>query len=567
MKDIYDIFDEFQEQSANGAKNEFCMALKEYIHKKYKGKDERADRALFIDACADYILDLEMYQNPDFNPQSDENLKRIKNTASKNVSNWLNQSKSIKRETIIDIAFILADIEEMNGEDIANDLLKNMHFPKLHSSSEIEIVYIYALRNGLKYTDCLKLYKSYLARNGVASSEYKEKQIDKTSTVFHNELINIINQDELFSFLDSQRHHFGVASRKMNSLVLKLFYRMLSYKIIIESDESNNTTVTTVIKKAIEEEKHNTNSIESSLVEDCLKLAVHEPFVLYLSNKKTAYSLYNIILKAGGSVEIFDSKYQSLMDLKLDFFLFYASNDSLVAFKERFVKETMGQDQTPEENHGLDRLAYDEYIKNYDDYIDDSILKARDTNKPLYHKYIMDRKNNHPVFYPIKGHPSPKDPLRDAEDGCLFSTVFDNFIEVLKNKKSLSREGLLLWLLFYYRIDGFKEDYLNIADINDLISDRYSILNENNYFDNFIITVLSIESEHGKIFYKRDGHKEEINKDDLNAENIHKLRHSIIRLFKDNFDPYFAAEYFTEKLDNSTTSTIFSSTQKRLGIK
>ncbi len=565
MKDIYDILDEFQEKSSTGAKEKFCISLKKYIHEKYNGTDERANRVKFIAACADYILDLEKYQTSDFDSKSSENIRRIKNTASKNVTNWLDSSKSIKRKTIIDIAFILTDNKKKNGEDIANALLQDMHYQKLHASSEIEIVYIYALRNGLTYVDCLKLYNSYLARHGVVTSNNKEEKIDETSTVFHNEILNISNQEGLFEFLDRKRQHFGIASRKMNALVSKLFYRMLSHKIIIKSDISSSKAVTDLIKNAIEEEKYNTNSIASDMVENCLKIAQYQPFVVYLSNKKTADLLYDAISTAGGNAEIFKSRYESKMDLKLDFFLFYASNDSLDVFRDRFAKDTM---QTMEDNHALNRLAYDDYIKQYMSYIDNYINDStKGANPSRYHKQIMDRKNNRPIFYPIKGYSSPTDSYRSACDGCLFSTVFDGFTEVLKNQKSLSREGLLLWLLFYYRMDGGKEDYLDMADINALIGSRYSSLNENNYFDNFIITILSIESHNGKLFYKYGKHKEEIDKSDLNTENIHQLRHSIIRLFKDVFEPDFAAEYFTEKSDNTTTSAVFKSTKKRLGIE
>lgn len=301
MKKINDIFDEFRRIDSKGAKEKFCQCLKNYIHNKYRGIDEYAALAKFTDAYVEYLLDLEKNQNCKVNPDK----RKIKNLASKNIPNWLNPKCSIKRETIIDIAFILADPKQKNGESIANDLLQQMHYPKLHASSELEIFYIYAFRNGLRYSDCLKLYKIYLERDQVEISDDEGKYDHDTSTVFHDGLLNIDDKEKLFSFVDSKRQYFGVASRKMNAEVLKRFHRMMAHKIVIKNGGNKPTLIADEIKKIIKKEKIDINSFDSKSIEFSLSVAPKYSFAVYISNKETADYLYNIILDNGGKADIY----------------------------------------------------------------------------------------------------------------------------------------------------------------------------------------------------------------------------------------------------------------------
>lgn len=213
------------------------------------------------------------------------------------------------------------------------------------------------------------------------------------------------------------------------------------------------------------------------------------------------------------------SQYGSTIDLKLDFFLFYAEDKSLAEFQKEFSKTKMHQ---------------------YSDYAAAPIGKWR------YDKYI---EWTGMIYYPI--------------NKCRFSTVFDGLDDVFKNRKTLSREGILLWLLFYYHKDVEDKDCYSLEDINGLIQKRYAMLNEDDYFDNFLITVLKFKLENGKIMY---GNEEIEKTDTLNTENIHELRHNIIRLFELNFNPDFAADSFIDT-SNSTTSLSFKSIKKRLGLE
>lgn len=553
MRDVYDILNEFEEHGVTGAREGFCQKLKKLVNEKYEGATSYARTAKFTDEYMAYLYDLEKFRAPDKAPS----MSGIKDLASKNIPNWLNGRGVVKRESIIDLAFILADPEKKNGEQIANELLRSMHYPQLHASSEIELFYIFALRQGLGYTDCLRLYKAYLERGGSSVLPVEDTGAYKTSTVFHDAMVDIENEEKLFAFVDSQRQYFGVASRKMNEIVSKSFHRMLAHEVVIENAGEEPDLIAERIKEYIDKEEKNLNFFDPEGIERELRRAKETPFRVLLSSRKNAAALCELIEKNGGEAEKRESEYGSIIDLKLDFYLYYASDDSLLAFKDRVVKETMGDDN----NCYLDSSDYNNYIKNYADYMDQAAVALKGKNDKAYYRLLMERKRTRPIFYPIKGHPKSNVDY-DSSEGCLFRTVFDDLGEAVKNRQSLSREGLCLWLLFYYRENGRTGLFYDMDAINSLIQTRYAVLDTDDYFDNYLATVLSFRLEDGRVMYGN----EEIEDTDLKTENIHTLRHSVVRLFKEIFDPDFAAESFMDT-SNSTTSLIYDSTRQRLGLK
>ena len=153
MRSIDDVFNELKEHSAISIKEKFCQRLNEYLQLRYQCADENDCRILLTKEYTAFLLEVEKFRNSNVT----SNQENIKSSAAHKIRKLLSPFASIKRgrETIIEIAFILSDKDTKEGEDIANDLLKLMHYPRLHSTSAIEICYIYSLRNGLSYLDAL----------------------------------------------------------------------------------------------------------------------------------------------------------------------------------------------------------------------------------------------------------------------------------------------------------------------------------------------------------------------------------------------------------------------------
>lgn len=535
MKKITDIIQKAAHPTSVDAKEFFCKTLKEYIHAKYNGIDESADIKKFTEDYHSYLTALERFQDPKSKSAKPKNDSLISN----NIKHWLAPNKGISRESILDIAFILADNKSKNGEQIANALLQSMHYPKLHASSELEIFYIYAFLNGLNYTECLKLYKNYLARSKNVFSAIDDTDSDPTSTKFHDELVHITDEEKLFAFVDSKRRHFGTASRKMNGYFSKSFDKMLdnNFKIVIKGYEKdkrgsqafqgnidNANRIADIIVEALEIDR-DAQKKEKANILNGLKRAQRkidkEPLTLYIKGKKNAISVYNCISDCGGNVTM---RKINRIELKLDFYLFYAGDESLGPFLKNFLK-------TPPMLYVPSNSKKDEFhapidCRRFDHYF-------------IYKPHI---------FYPIK-------PIS-------FTSIFNNIDSVLKNEKSFSREGMLLWFLYYYSKIDHGEDHYSLADVNDLICSRYQMLNTADYFDRFIVMLLNFKLQNGRVFYQ----DEEIDPENVNISNIHELRHSIIRLYKAYFKPCFAVDMFEDK-DNITTSLIFKSIKERLGLK
>ena len=241
----------------------------------------------------------------------------------------------------------------------------------------------------------------------------------------------------------------------------------------------------------------------------------------YLKSKTLDFGVGSkkISKKVSNTFDKMLQKYQSKKDLKLDFFLYYASGKTLTEFLTDFEKSGMTTAETA-------RLAYDKYINGC---------------------CPMDFE-----FYPI--------------NRCSYSTIFDGLDNVISGEKTLTREGLLLWLLFYYhKDDDGKEYFFQLDDINDFIGSRFLRLNDNYYFDKYVLTILGFTLDDHKIKYNG----EEISDDNLlSKNNIHELRKSIIRQIFINqlFEYDYAAESFIGT-NNSTTSLTFNSVRKRLDIK
>lgn len=535
MRNVTDIIQEIAVQSSVGAKEEFCKKLKQYMHKKYKGINEHTDVKRFTDAYTKYLLKLEKFCNPNGDP------KRQKSSGlpNNNIANWLDPTTGISRESIIDIAFILADSKKKDGEKIANDLLKSAHHPQLHASSELELFYIYALSNGLGYVECLKLYRSYLERDKVELPDTDNTHNGVTSTFFHDNVVNIKDEESLFSFVDSKRQYFGTASLKMNGYFSEKFNEMINnnYKIVIKSYENvtgankarernvnNADVIADVIVKALDIKEDLQKNEKAKIIADLKKTqkkVEKKPLVLYVCGDKNAASISECVLSCGGNVKM---RKLSLIEMKLDFYLFYACDDSLCQFLKRFSETSIDSYIYVDQKKGEREIKVDS--RRYDKYF-------------VYRSY---------VFYPIKAQ--------------SFSSVSSGIDAVLKNEKTFSREGMLLWLLYYYGKFGGIEKYCSLLEINDIIYKRYFMLNEDDYFDRIIIMLLKFKLINGRVYYD----KEEIDPTSLKTNNIHELRHSIIRLLEPYFKSEFAVNMFGEK-DNITTSLAFESTKGRLGIK
>lgn len=374
MKNVHEIFKNFEESNPKKAKEYFIKRLNYYVSNKYNSLDK------FASDCVDFSCDIEKYKN------LEPDVIKIQTKVRKNIANWFNPLVSIKRETIIDIAFILADIQNKNGEIIANDLLNAAGYPKLHSTSEMEIFYIFSLRNGKTYLDFLDLVHEYNTLDLDIKSNATISDEAKTSTYFYHEQKDITDKNKLFCYLKSKTLDFGVGSKKIS--------------------------------------------------------------------KKVSYTFDKMV-----------QRYQSKKDLKLDFFLYYASDKTFTEFLTDFEKSGMTTAETA-------RLAYDKYINGC---------------------CPMDFE-----FYPI--------------NRCSYSTVFDGLDNVISGEKTLTREGLLLWLLFYYhKDDDGNEYYFQLDDINDFIGTRFLRLNDNYYFDKYVLTILGFTLDDHKIKYNG----EEISDDKL----------------------------------------------------
>ncbi len=362
----------------------------------------------------------------------------ISENARKNIDNMLNENVSTKRETIIEIAYVLSD--KNNGEVIANDLLQSIGYPKLHASSEIELLFIYAFRNSLSFESFKSLYNEYISPNRIKiEAEYNENIKEESSTYFYNQIQNISNRIGLFSFLDKNAHYFGKGSKKLSKLFNETFEKM------------RNKCETKISKQA----------------------------------------------------------------LKLDFYLYYASNLKRNEFLENYDK--CWSNEAP-------RTGYDAYMDTQNDY---DFLPIRTSDE-----YEMTR-------------------------GIRFSTIFDGTSAILDEKATISREGLLLWLVFYYCNCNGEEQFYNVEDINEILSCRFRSLDEADYFDKFVITILNFSLDNNKVLY--DGEEIETTKSDvISFQNIHELRHSIIRKIWEccYFDESFASKNFLNT-NNSTSFKLF----------
>ena len=127
MKKIYDIFEQFQNDSTKTIKENFANLLKEYIHAQYKGANEN-------EIFKKFALDFE------------------KETGHQANKDWINPKKigGISRKSILEIAFVLNQ-NSNNGEEICNNLLQTMHFPRIHARVTCRMRKISAFDRSLLY--------------------------------------------------------------------------------------------------------------------------------------------------------------------------------------------------------------------------------------------------------------------------------------------------------------------------------------------------------------------------------------------------------------------------------
>lgn len=361
--------------------------------------------------------------------------------ARNNLNKWRNPEIGITRSSIIDLAFLLADNSKKNGEDVANELLKAMGYPLLHSRSEIETLYGYCLRNGLSYLDCQMLYQEYIKYSTEQTSAPNDSMKilpisddadEKTSSYYSREQSKLRDKTALFSHLAAESIHFGTGSRRLSKLVTDQFNKMLP-------EASRSRTL-----------------------------------------------------------------------LCLDFYLYYASDKSVQTFLTEFKAAGYGAIESV-------RAAYNQHINCRSEF----------------------------CFYPMAS--------------CSYSAVYDSLTNVMNGRGFLTREGLLLWLLFYYHKDNEgNEDFFDLTKVNELLHARYLLLDDRFYFDRYIMTILNFSLENGSVKF---GNEMIADDPTLNKENIHTLRRSVIRLFRDAFDKTHVAAF--GGTSNSTSSLEYASTRKR----
>lgn len=229
--------------------------------------------------------------------------------------------------------------------------------------------------------------------------------------------------------------------------------------------------------------------------------------------------------------KIANKKYSTLnleygLEAKLAFYLFYYTcyKGDFLQFLQMFMENLLYSNQTNEQSSEKIDITT-ELIENYfrcNNIVDFSENTDNDKWKYSY--------NSQHYFFPIKGH-SRKYDINSFEkkSSCNFDTIsydIDNLLgrQTKYNKGQrcnvdypiLSREAYILWLVFL----GF-----DLEDINALIGCRYARLDENVYFDNFIITVLSFKLENEQVKFKNISVTDT---ETLSKKDICNLRQSII---------------------------------------
>ena len=444
MRTIDDILTELTASDSIDAKERFNEKLRGYLFEKYKSTDEAAAYKKFHRDYDVFLAELDSIRRPE------ERMSKVNRDlrARNNAANWLSADKIPKRESIIDIAFILADSKKRNGEEIANELLKSMGYPKLHGSSEIEIFYGYALRNGLSYAECLSLIDEYNSRKPrntppapIKKRLGRPKKQDKadsdklspkpfgvgeTSSYYHKKQEIISDKEALFDHLDSNSVSFGIGSRKIAQRVSETFDNMLK-------------------------------------------------------------------------------EYKHKKDVKLAFFLYYSSDKSVSEFLREFKESGNTTAETA-------RLAYDRYIK---------------ARYKLFN------------FYPI--------------NNWSYSNISDCINNTVNGDEIMTRECLLLWLLFYYAPNA-DPMYFRLDDVNDFIGSRFLRLDERYFFDRFVLTVLGFSIDGDTVKYNGEPICDDPR---LCGDNIHALRKSVIRCI------FNAGAFNSDYAADDLTATKKSTTYKK----
>ena len=173
--------------------------------------------------------------------------------------------------------------------------------------------------------------------------------------------------------------------------------------------------------------------------------------------------------------------------------------------------------------------------------------ETKDWNKETWDVLLSPK--NHFEFKVIKGNRKEG----EEERGCRFSTIDKGIGKVLKRKADISREALLLWLIF--------RDEKNHESINNKIKERYATLDKDVYFDRFIMMIsnFQLEKDSKQIKYFDFNNQQEYlvedDEDVLSTDDLHSLRRSVIDHLNVVFNFEMAADSFTST-ENNTSKNI-----------
>ena len=203
-------------------------------------------------------------------------------------------------------------------------------------------------------------------------------------------------------------------------------------------------------------------------------------------------------------------------------------------------------------------LFSDTWLRSRDEILDD-LGKYKEENK-YGEEWEKNRKemwdeflspNNKFQFKVIKGYRKNGE---KEERGSRFGTVYTDINKVLKREADISREALLLWLIF--------QDEKDYESINNKIKKRYATLDKDVYFDRFIMLVSNFQLEEGSKqikYFDFNNQQEYLVEDDehiLSTDDLHSLRRSVIIYLNEMFDLKMAAGSFINTENNTSKNII-----------
>ncbi len=181
--------------------------LKDKLEKFYGGTDLRGD-----------LVNGLLKNHPDSKKDSIE----------RKVRGWLNETeRTISKDDAIELAFIMGlDFER------ADDFVTLVAEEKFHLRSPDEIVYMFALNNGMSYTDARAIYGKVSECVSAAAEQPVPKEKDFTSYI-GSELLSLKTEQELVDFIRNSADRLG----DFHNTAYKFFMEYLSILMTPQKDE------------------------------------------------------------------------------------------------------------------------------------------------------------------------------------------------------------------------------------------------------------------------------------------------------------------------------------------